>query len=168
MIEEIVLSYMNDKEKMIDYAKQYSGLEEAEDIVQDAYLRLIKNKDGLNDKNQINSRLHYYIKCNIHERFKETGNEELKIKQIEKNYIKVKSNESEDPLQTIIDRHEEVNELIHKLPLFYRVIMELVSEGYEYDEISEGLGVNPSSLRTRIERGRKLVKKEYYKRKEMF
>ena len=128
--------------------------EEAEDVVQEAFLRLAKNFSKIEQVNCPRTRLFTVIIVRnisltmLAERKKETVLESPDA------VIPIEYDLEEDVLERIA--YEEVLNAIRELPVLYRDVLYLQCvEEYKLTEISRLLGIEAETVKKRAQRGRK-------------
>ena len=130
--------------------KNLRNSDSARDILQDAFERLWKNRNNVNNE----SSKSYLFTSAYH----------IMIDSVRKN----KKNSSDDILENIsqnaFNQYSDVKEIIDaavcKLPQEQRSVILLRDyEGYSYDEISEITGLSLSAVKVEIFRGRNFLKK---------
>jgi RNA polymerase sigma-70 factor, ECF subfamily len=136
--------------------------EEAEDAVQEIFIKLWKMKENLKEytsidalattmtKNycidQIRKKKHFIQKENDKQNFQNTDNTSP--------YELMASRES----------YEILNHIIDQLPVIYKVVIKLREiEGLSYEEIADKTEQNINTLRVTLSRARKMIREEYNK-----
>jgi len=136
--------------------------EEAEDAVQEIFIKLWKMRDKLNQYSSTDALATTMTKNYCIDQLRKHRN--LKFddeKRQDYNYI------------TILSPHEQLelaesNEILHKiidqLPDAYKVMVRLRDiEGFAYEVIAEKTGQNVNNLRVTLSRARKLIRDEFNK-----
>ncbi len=132
----------------------------AEDIVQEVFLYVAENFEKIPVENS-HKLARYLVLASrgralnlLKRRNHETEDEETLIAEI--------GNESEIPENAVVDllQAAKIIELVERLNEIYRIPMELLAQGYTSKEIAFLLGLTESTVRKRIERGRKQLWKE--------
>ena len=145
---------------MIITAKIYAG-DEAEDIVQNVWVRIYERREILRNVENIENWLFYVVKHHCMDflrKNKKNKNISLEINQA---YIDSLVH-GDDILEIILKRRtkDELHEKIIELgELYYMPIILHYFEDLKLKEISEILGVSVSTLKGRLYIGRQLLKK---------
>jgi RNA polymerase sigma-70 factor (ECF subfamily) len=149
--------------KLYGYAfRILQNQEEAEDAVQEIFIKLWKMGEKLNEYNSI-------------EALAATMTKNYCIDQIRKQkyFYQEKHNKQDYDYTTSPSPHEQMesresNDIIHKiiehLPDAYKVMIQLRDiEGFSYEEIAEKTDQNINTLRVTISRARRFIRDEYNK-----
>jgi len=135
-----------------------SNKEEAEDAVQEIFLKLWKMRDKLSGYNNIKAfamtvTRNHCLDC-LRKRKKDYLNESL-------------NDDLTAPVMAYEDKMESrenfniITGIIDSLPLKYRIVIQMRDiDGYGFDEISEKLDVDINNLRVKLSRARKMVREE--------
>ncbi|WP_353892134.1 RNA polymerase sigma factor [Proteinivorax hydrogeniformans] len=153
--EQLVGEHRNTALKM---AFKLTGcLEEAEDLIQEAFIRVFRFIKNYRGQCSFTSWL-YQIILNL---YKDQCSKYSKIKTVSLEQIGEFVKEVGDTIGSfeIKDTHIAVKDQLEKLPNLTKKTMLLKDYyGYSYAEISDILKVSVESVRTRLYRGRKIVK----------
>ncbi len=139
-----------------------SSKEEAEDAVQEVFLKLWKMRDRLSEYNNIRA-------------FTMTMTRNHCLDRLRKNKMEFIDDTRTDDTRTsdmnIDDRIENmetfrvVMEIINNMPENYRSVIQLRDvDGYEYGEIAEKLKIDINNLRVILSRARKMVREKLKKK----
>ena len=133
-----------------------SSREEAEDVFQEAFIKIFKHLDSVEEyryldrwviRTSINTAINYYHKNKRHHE-----------------YLAVDVIETFDEQDgNIIDQldNENLLALIRKLPEGYRLVFNLyVIEGYKHWEIGEMLGISENTSKSQLSRAKTLLKEK--------
>lgn len=141
-----------------------SDRQEAEDTVQDAFLKLWNMREKLTEYNSIEA-LAVTMAKNLcldklrSYRHRKQNSNELGIMHL--------STESPDPARNteLSESSTSIQKLVQKLPDQQRLIMHLRDiEQYSYDEIEELTGLSRNNIRVNLSRARKNVRQQYLKK----
>lgn len=132
--------------------------EEAEDAVQEVFVKLWKMRDRLAEYRSLEA-----LAITM------TRNQCLDLLRKRKRELKAEepvadTRIADDNPEQLYEKNEAYHTiigLINNLPDQFRMVMQLRDiDGYEYEEIAEKLGVNISTLRVNLSRGRKMVREQ--------
>ena len=133
-----------------------SSREEAEDAVQDVFIKLWKMKERLNQYRSVEALAMTITRNHCLDILRKRGREIIEDNQ------PIDSRESGYDANAEADDRESVRILIkvvNTLPEKFRRAIQLRDiDGYEYNEIAEILEINISTLRVNISRARKIVR----------
>lgn len=149
--------YKRYSSKLFSCALRYTKkVEDAEDVLQDAFIRIFENMKQYNGKGTfmgwmttivINQALMLYRKNLQHLKYQVGDCEDVK------HTIKDVSVKQSDFLT-----HKLLLEFIQNLPDGYRIVFNMHEiEGYSYDEIAEHLDCTPSTCRSQLFRAKKVL-----------
>ena len=149
------------KDKVFRVAKRLLvSTEEAEDATQELYFKLWKNKSKLKDYKSVEAFAMTMTKNYCFDRLKSKQSSNLKL--IHSNY-----QDKETPLQRRVELNDSVSlvhKLIENLPEQQKLVIQLRDiEEYEFDEISEMLGIQPTAVRVTLSRARKTIREQLTK-----
>lgn len=149
------------KDKVFRVAKRLLvSTEEAEDATQELYFKLWKNKSKLKDYKSVEAFAMTMTKNYCFDRLKSKQSSNLKL--IHSNY-----QDKETPLQRRMELNDSVSlvhKLIENLPEQQKLVIQLRDiEEYEFDEISEMLGIQPTAVRVTLSRARKTIREQLTK-----
>ncbi len=145
--------------RLFNYNKQ-----DAEDFVQDVYLRIYEKYNTFLEKSKINTWI-YSIALNL-------GLNKIKKNQKFKKILKEKANEIQEPVILEKNTYEELSEelkakvyeLLSELPEIYRLpIILLYYEKLTYKEMSEKLNLPEGTLKSLVYRGKLLLRNKLLK-----
>jgi len=148
------------KDKMYRFAKRLlvSG-DEAEDAVQEIYLKLWKGRDRIANYRNPEAFAMTMTKNYCLDRLKSGQASNLKI--VHSNY------QHSDNVQRKVEARDEVSilfQIMETLPEQQRMILQLRDvEQYEYEEIAEMLELRENTIRVNLSRARKAVREQMIK-----
>jgi RNA polymerase sigma-70 factor (ECF subfamily) len=132
---------------------------EGEDILQDAFLKILKNIKQFQGKGSFEGWMKRILVNTA------IGNYRKNLKHYHHADI-MEIRETETAEYTIYDAEftrEELFDVIRSLPDGYRVVFNLYAvEGYKHKEIAEMLGVDIATSKSQFSRARKLIQKKLY------
>ena len=151
------------KNKLFRFARQFVKRDdEAEDIVQDTFLKLWTKRESLNELRN-------------HETFAMTMVKNASIDQLRKRKT-IRFDElnkdvefNHTPLDSLTQKeaYGQVIEAIKKLSKQQQMLLNLRDiEGYEYDEIAEISGLTTNTIRVNISRARNTIKEKILKQEQ--
>lgn len=138
--------------------KYVDSYEDAQDVVQDVYLKIYDSKKKFKNEHEENL---YTIKAVINEA--KNYNKRFWKKEVMAHSL-VDISEKEIPSSESVNVNsfdftcEDLYEKINKMQDMYRLPILYLIDGKSNNEIAKLLNTNPSTIRTRIERGRKTLK----------
>ncbi len=149
------------KDKLYRLAKRLLvSSEEAEDAVQEVYLKLWKGRDRMENYSNPEAFAMTMTKNYCLDRLKSKQASNLKI--VHSNY------QHSDNLQHKVELNDGVQlvfKLMETLPEKQRMVMQLRDiEQFEFNEISEMLDLNETAIRVNLSRARKTVRDELLKK----
>ena len=125
----------------------------AEDIIHQAFLKIIDNLDRINETNCHKTKGYIVVivqnlSIDFYRKRKRENN--ISFNELELYVEDIKNNED--------SMMNDVEEAISKLPINYLTVLRLkFSHGNSYSEISEMLGISETNVRQRISRGKKML-----------
>lgn len=125
----------------------------SEDIVHQAFLKIIDNLDRINEINCHKTKgyivvIVHNLSIDFYRKRKRENN--ISFNEVELYVEDIKNNED-----TMMN---DIEEAISKLPISYLTVLKLkFSHGYSYREISEILEISETNVRQRISRGKKML-----------
>ncbi|HCC69560.1 MAG TPA: RNA polymerase subunit sigma-24 [Bacteroidales bacterium] len=139
-----------------------SNKEEAEDAVQEIFLKLWKMRDKLSGYNNIQAFIMTLTRNHCLDRLRKKKMDSLDDTMIENNRT---SDMNSELSMERIENFRIISGIIDSLPENYRSVIQLRDiDGYEYAEISEKLGEDISNLRVILSRARKMVREQLKKK----
>lgn len=150
------------KDRLYRFAKRIiNNLPEAEDIVQEVFIRLWKKRDHLEEYRSVEAFAMIITKnlCYDYLKSKKRLTGEL-------TNLNDRGSEYTVELQTeFADSHNLIKELITRLPDKQRMIIQLRDiEGFEFEEIAEITGINTNAVRVNLSRARKTIRESIVKK----
>lgn len=156
--------YIRYEKKLLRYIRRLTSIDEneAEDILQESFIKIWKNLHGFDQSLKLSSWLYRIVHNQTisHFRKKRSFGKNKKVEQPEAYFEKI-------PDSTILELHEEgfnpelfTQNILQKIPAEYREILILkFLEGMSYREISDVLKIPEGTVATRINRAKKAFKK---------
>ncbi len=155
-VETFKIEVLPIKHKLFRLAnRMLTNVPEAEDIVQEVFLRLWARKERLNEYKSIEAFAMTITKNLCLDKLKSKGYRKDELTE------KHEQQTTETPYQKMEmnDSYQKVKKIIDTLPEQQRMIIHLRDiEGYEYEEISEILNISVNTIRVNLSRARKKVK----------
>ncbi len=156
--------YMLTSDRLMNISRRYTNnLEDAKDVLQNAYVKIFNNLESCDLKNgNIDgwlSRIVVNEALQLYRKKQNDNNRDILYQQ--------GLNELSAP--EVIDRlnAEDILKLMRQLPEGYRVIFNMnVVEGFSHKEISEQLGIGESTSRSQLSRARELLREIINKQKK--
>lgn len=145
--------------KMLGICRRYARtLSEAEDIFQEAFIKVFKKIDDLHTPESADSWVKSVIIRTALSYYERTTKKELMSAPIDLNVQDWESGEFSPWGHVDI---ELVLKVLSDLPNGYRTIINLyLIDGYNHTEIAEMLGIEPSTSKSQLMRGKKLLMKK--------
>lgn len=128
----------------------------ADDLLQETFVRVHRNLSGLEDAERLAAWVYQIARNVIHDHFRRAGIDTVALDGTET------AAESKNELAPLRDLARPwCAEMIEQLPEGYRQAVQLAEiEGLPQQEVAERLGLSLSGAKSRIQRGRKLLKEE--------
>jgi RNA polymerase sigma-70 factor (ECF subfamily) len=155
-VETFKIEVLPLKNKLYRFARRLvTNYAEAEDIVQEVFLRLWSKKDQLHEIRNLEALAVTMTKNLCLDRLKSKSNKNYELK----DYHEQSTVTTPYTMMEISDSYKQVNKFIDELPVQQKMIIQLRDvEGYEYEEIAEMTGMNPNAIRVNLSRARKKIK----------
>lgn len=145
--------------KLYSFAYRYlQGVEDAEDAVQEVFIKLWRKKDSLNDYNSVEALAVTMTRNHCLDRLRKAVYEVSS----DKWQVDTRTNDM-DPHREAEAREDynSVLQIIDALPSKYKNVITLRDVyGLGYDEIVDKLGINVNTLRVNLSRARKMVREK--------
>jgi len=145
--------------------RMLNSRQEAEDTIQDAYLKLWNMRDKLHHYNSIEA-LAVTVTKNLCidklRSYRSRNQNDAGLTQ-----VKLSANGRYDPAQRLVmdENMQCIHEVIQQLPDRQRLVIQLRDiEQYSYKEIAKMTGLKVNNIRVALSRARKNVRKEYLKK----
>jgi RNA polymerase sigma factor (sigma-70 family) len=155
-VENFKIEVLPLKHKLFRFAKRLiNNIPEAEDIVQEVFLRLWAKRESLREYNSIEAFAMTVTKNLCLDRMKAKGfrSEELTIV-----HQQVTHSTPYNKLE-MADTFDKVQKIINTLPEQQKQIIHLRDiEGFEFEEIAEIMKINLNTIRVNLSRARKRIK----------
>ena len=172
--EEIALEHLNSLYSMA--LRLVFNKEEAEDLVQETYLKAYRFFDTFQKGTNIKAWLYKILRNTFINKYRKAVSTpgEIHYEDVESIYIKTtyaQENRSEDFTDTLEDKYSDLSNLmdddikraINSLPLEYREAILLSDvEELSYKDVSEITNVPIGTVKSRLNRGRKLLQKSLW------
>lgn len=150
------------RSKLLNYARRLGcEADDAEDIVQEALLRLWSKRTGLDQLNSIEAFAMTVTRHLCADRWRN----EAEHRSTTLDNLQVTSAE-QTPEQRLEhkDEYELIRHIVDALPGLQRIILQMKDvEGYETDEIAAITGCNAEAIRSNLSRARRKVRDTYLK-----
>lgn len=152
----IVQSWNESSEKLLGFiVSKVHQKEDAEDILQEVFIKSINKLDTLRPDTNLNAWLFAVTKNTINDYFRK--NSKNFTSQIQEEIVEDESSEF-----SIQDNFCCLEPHINELPEKYKTVILLSEiEGKKHKEISEELGLSLSAIKSRVVRGRELLKEKF-------
>ena len=160
-IEKFKIEVLPIKNNLYRLAKRLLvSKEEAEDTVQEVFLRLWSKKENLDEIRSIEGFAMVITKNLCFDKLKSKRRNTEEISDTKMNVVqKTPYNEME-----MTDSINRINKIIKQLPDQQKIIIHLRDvEGYEFDEIAEVTGLTVNTIRVNLSRARKKVRETVLK-----
>lgn len=146
--------------------KMMGNAQDAEDIAQEAFVKVYRNIGKFNMKSSFSTWLYRIVVNTCKDELKRRKESTISLDQereTESGSVKIEIGDERMNPSGVLDRkgtREMVHEAISKLPANNRSVLILRDlQGFSYEEISEIEGVPVGTIKSRINRGRVLLKK---------
>ncbi|HKK45302.1 MAG TPA: RNA polymerase sigma factor [Balneolaceae bacterium] len=142
-----------------------NGRQEAEDAIQDVYLKLWNMRERLSEYHSIEALAVTVTKNLCLDRLRSYRNRKRNAGGLE--HMQLVSAGQNDPAETVElnESLQHVRDIIARLPDQQRLVIHLRDiEQYSYEEIAEITGLKVNNIRVALSRARKSVRKEYVKK----
>jgi len=142
-----------------------SSRQEAEDTIQDAYLKLWNMRERLSEYSSIEALAVTVTKNLCFDKLRSYRNRKQNNGGLE--HMQLVSAGQKNPAETVeLDESlQHVHEIIGQLPDQQRLVIHLRDiEQYSYEEIAEMTGLKVNNIRVALSRARKSVREEYQKK----
>lgn len=146
------------KDKMFRLAKRMLiSTEEAEDALQETYLKMWNNQANYTHLKNMEAYAITMTKNYCLDRLK---SKQAQLQNID-NHFNTKYDTVNSENYELSEGKKLINHYIESLPETQKIIIQLRDiEGYEFDEISEILQMNPTAIRVNLSRARKWIKEQ--------
>lgn len=148
------------KGRLLGVCRRYARTEaEAEDIFQEAFIKIFKNLHSLEKIESVN----YWVKSSVIrtaiDHYRHTNHER---EQVGYEFVADFTERDENIFSSL--SREQILNIINTLPDGYRMVINLyLIDGYTHAEIAEMLNVTEGTSKSQLSRGRDLLKKELMK-----
>ena len=139
------------------FCLQWVEQEDAEEVVQDTFLRLWETRERIDLEKNINTYITAIAKNLIYDLFRKRTVEQRYCQQLQPFFKEHIDAEKEVYTKNI---REVLVASIHKLPAQQREVMLLKSKGYVNDEIAELLGISKRTVETHLNKAYKHLRGE--------
>lgn len=160
--KEFVDTLLPIKDKLFRYAKRILiSHEEAEDIVQDVYMRLWDNREQLADKKNLEAFAMSVTKNLCIDRYRSKGYQSSTTGVDAAEIDIIGNTVSPQKIAEEKDAVELIRKIASTLPENMRIVLQMKDfQGLDYDEISEITGTNVNTLKVNLSRARKRIREE--------
>ncbi len=134
--------------------------EDAEDVLQDAFVRLWSYKDRLKTDNEAVAMATVTVRNMAVDRFRQLRRTETKDPN---GNIEGQSDAEDAEEDKLAERHALVSDIMRQVltPLQLRIIELREYEGKSYDEVARELGMTQPAVRMQLSRARKAIREKY-------
>jgi RNA polymerase sigma-70 factor (ECF subfamily) len=159
-LEEFTANVLPLKDKLFRYAKKLlQDYEEAEDLMQDVFLKLWINRVELSKKSSVEAFAMTVTKNLCIDRFRskqyQTSNTGIDASELDLNDHGITPDKRTEQLEAVF----MVKEVMKQLPENLRQVVQLRDiEGLSYQEIAEIMGMNINTLKVNLSRARKKIR----------
>ncbi|MDZ7899381.1 MAG: RNA polymerase sigma factor [Arcicella sp.] len=149
------------KGRLLGICRRYARTEaEAEDIFQEAFIKIFKNLHNLEKVESINGWVKSSVIRTAIDHYRQSLPER---QQVGYENIIEKPDSQDDNIFSNLSR-EQILGIINTLPDGYRMIINLyLIDGYAHAEIAEMLNISEGTSKSQLSRGRELLRKELVK-----
>lgn len=167
--EEFKTSVLPTKGKLFRLAvTMLNSRQEAEDTIQDAYLKLWNMREELSKYNSIEALAVTMTKNLCLDKLRSYRNRKQNDSGLEN--VQISTGRRYDPSEHVelSDKMKDIHAIIQKLPDRQRLVIHLRDiEQYSYEEIAGITGLKVNNIRVALSRARKSVRKEYLRKTEL-
>ena len=144
------------KNKLFRFAKRFlDNTEEAEDIVQEVFIRLWNRREKLDEYRSVEALAMITTRNMCLDKLKTKKYTTERLENI-RDEVEETLNETKNDLSEVI---QKIHRIIQTLPDQQRTIIQLRDiEGYDYEEIAGILGMNENAIRVNLSRARKKIR----------
>ncbi|MCR8849380.1 sigma-70 family RNA polymerase sigma factor [Rossellomorea sp. SC111] len=164
MLEHIMTHYSKDV-----YLLAYSFVKEkglAEDVSQEVFIKCYRNLDSFRGDAEIKSWIYRITVNTAKDAVKKKSFKILKFPKVF--FENFKKSESAEKTMLKYNHNEQILHIVLDLPIIYReVIILYYFQDLKVNEISDALNVNINSVKTRLSRGRSILKEKMVKKGEI-
>jgi RNA polymerase sigma-70 factor (ECF subfamily) len=140
--------------------RRVSNDELAEDLLQETFIRIHRHVDALAEADRLMAWVYRIARNVIHDAYRCSAREKIRttdFANVGESHLLATTNDPLDPLPCTSRKWQE--ELVSQLPEMYREAIRLAElEGLTQHEIAERLGLSLSGAKSRVQRGRALLK----------
>ena len=164
--------YMRYEDRLLRYVKRMGVVteEEAEDVLQEAFLQIWKNLNAFDPSMKLSSWLYRIVHNQAISclRKKKSFGKDQQGEFDDLRYEDLQHDEQLETLEALEDQDRYIHEILDQLPLKYKEVLVLkFLENMNYEEISDVLKIPEGTVATRINRAkkgfRKLAKSDFEK-----
>jgi RNA polymerase sigma factor (sigma-70 family) len=144
------------KNKLYRFARRWmNSAEEAEDIVQDVFIRLWNRRERLGEYRSVEALAMVTTRNLCIDKLKVRKLTTERIEDLRSEVEDVKTEERSE-ISLLVQR---IREIIPSLPLQQRIVIQLRDiEGYDFEEIAEIMDMNENAVRVNLSRARKRIR----------
>lgn len=149
------------KDRLVNYLAKLTGdREQAEDVAQESFLRLLERSGGYVEQGNLQAYL-YRIATNL---VRSQMRRMRRWRAVRSLFVHPNGHHSDPPQQSRLLQNElqrRLSEALRKLPMHYRTAIVLSQvEGWSYRQISDLLGCREGTVKSRISRARQLLQRD--------
>ncbi len=149
--------------KMFRYSRKFLfGYEDAEDGIQEVFLKAYENIQNFNASKKFSSWLYRIAHNEFVNAIKKKGREHLSLFDLDTLFPHPMAKEKADDTVSIQELREALDKLLGKIDVKYREVLVLYCfEELGYQEIAEILHIPAATVGVRLQRGRQIIKSLY-------
>lgn len=127
-----------------------SNHEDADDLIQDTYVKAITNKDKFDPHTNLKAWIYTIMKNTFINKYRKDSKVSTVIDNTKDLYYLNNSNKSGEAMPDSVYNHSELEKVINALEDDHRIPFLMHFEGYKYKEIAEQLDLSIGTVKSRI------------------
>ncbi len=140
-------------------ARRVRGVHDAEDVAQDALLRLYRSADSLRDEQALQAWMYRIAENAVTDHYRRSGHRPEPI--APDDVAQFPSTDAVDEPSPAAELAACLAPLLARLPEDYRTALELTDLGpLTQEQAATELGLSPSGMKSRVQRGRRMLRTE--------